>query len=137
MFQANGLPSLPKLRNNQETKFSLKFKKWIEENPRLSSSHELKDTRGENQLLFSEVKQAQLDYGMAVKSDKGVLIRVIAIHGGEPDYIWLRNAPAYIEIKYPNFFCLIDVETFILEKERSKSKSLSASRARAIATTVI
>ena len=84
-------------------------------------------------IAFSEIKQAQIDWGMAIKSDKGVLMRVQAVAEGMPDYIWCRNMPAYFAIKYPKHFYIIDVETFALERDRSKRKSLTEDRARAIA----
>lgn len=115
-----------------ESKFAIKFRHWLKVHPRISSSFEIKDTRGKNYLPFSEVKQAQLDYGMAIKSDRGTLMRLQAVSEGMPDYIYLRNAPAILVINYPQGFVLIDIETFILEKQRSKTKSLSWTRASTI-----
>lgn len=115
----------------QESKSAIKFRHWIKANPRISGSYEIKDTRSKNYLNFEEVTQEQLDYGMAIKGDKGVLIRVQG-NGGEPDYVYLRNSPSYIVVRYPKCFCVIDVETFILEKGRSDKKSLILSRAKDI-----
>ncbi len=121
---------------HQESKASILFRHWIKANPRISGSYEIKDSRGKSSISFSEITQQQLDYGLAIKSKKGVFIRVQGVNG-EPDYIYLRNAPAYIVIKYPQQFSIIDIEAFILEKERSKRKSLTADRARAISITTI
>jgi hypothetical protein len=71
---------------------------------------------------------------MAIKGPKGVLLRVQAVAKGMPDYVYLRNAPAWIVIKYPTAFEIIDVETFIMERDRSKVKSLTHQRAREIST---
>ena len=49
------------------------------------------------------------------------------------DCFSLNNVPAYVVIKYPDFFCLIDIETFVLEKERSKRRSLTSTRAKELA----
>lgn len=98
---------------------------------------ETKDTRGKNSFDFSEVSQEQLDWGMAIKSKKGVLLRIQAVARGMPDYIYMREEPSYIVIKYPAFFCLIDVETFMIERDRSKKHSLTGSRAQEIAVKVI
>lgn len=117
---------------NRESKFATLFRHWLRANPRISGSYELKDSRGKNYIDFKEIDESQLDYGMAIKGPKGVLIRVQG-QGGEPDYIYLREAPAYLVINYPGAFYIIDIETFITEKERSKRRSLTKERAEAIA----
>lgn len=129
------LPDLPRVLKHKEADFGLRFRKWIESNPRFSSSFELKQTNKDS-IPFSCVEQTQLDWGMRIKSNKGALIRVQGVNG-EPDYIWCRNMPAYIVIKYPKLFCLIDIETFILEKKKSKRKSLTSKRAIEIAIKII
>ncbi len=121
----------------RESKSSTVFRHWLRSHPILTCSIEMKDTRGAKSLPFSEVKQAQVDWGMAIKSGKGVLIRTQAVAEGMPDYIYLRNEPAYIVIKYPSLFAIIDVETFALERDRSKKKSLTQERATAISLWVI
>lgn len=128
----NILPELPRVLNKREANFSLKFREWIEKNPRFSCTLEIKQTTTDS-IPFSDVGESQLAYGLRIKSDEGVLIRVIGTNG-EPDYIWCRNMPAFIVIKYPKGFVLIDVETFILEKNRSKRKSLTWDRAKDICT---
>lgn len=120
-----------------ESKSSITFRHYLRANPWLTCALEMKDTRGKGSLPFHEVSQAQIDYGLAIKSDKGVLMRVQAVAEGMPDYIYMRNEPAYIPIKYPNGFAVIDVETFVLEKKRSKVLSLTWSRACDIAVKVI
>jgi hypothetical protein len=122
---------------HQESKSAILLRHYLKANPYHTCSIETKDTRGKDSLLFSEVKEAQLDWGMAIKSDKGVLIRTQAVSEGMPDYIYLRNEPAVIVIKYPSILTIIDVETFILEKKRSKRKSLTSTRAQEIAIKVI
>jgi len=131
------LPNLPKVNKKHEAKFSIAFRKWLEENPRHSCTFEMKDTRGKGSLPFSEVKGKQINWARAVKSDDGVLMRIEPIIEGMPDYAYYRNAPAYIVIKYPKMFCLIDVDTFVLERDRSKKASLSASRADDISTLTV
>jgi len=117
----------------KESKFSILFRHWIKANPRFSSSFEMKQTTTDS-LPFSAVTEEQLTYGMAIKGNKGVLLRTQAVTEGMPDYVYLRNTPAYIVVKYPRFFCLIDVETFTLERDRSKRKSLTGARAKEIST---
>lgn len=131
------LPKLPKQNKHREADFSILFRNWIKKNPRISGSYEIKDTRSKNYLSFKEVSDLQINYGLSINSDEGTLIRVQAINGGEPDYIYLRNAPAYIVIKYPKFFCIIDIGTFDLEIKRSKVRSLTGSRAKELSTVCV
>jgi len=116
----------------RESKFALQLRHWIRANPMFSCTLETKQTTTDS-IPFSAITQAQIDWGMAIKSDKGVLMRVQAVAEGMPDYIWCRNMPAYFAIKYPKHFYIIDVETFLLEKQRSKRKSLTEAKAEAIA----
>lgn len=131
------LPELPKQNKKREANFGLKFRTWFEKNPRLSCSIELKDSRGKNYINFSEITDEQFKSGLANKSDKGNLMRVSSGNIGTADYIFLRNAFAYVVIRYPQFFCLIDIETLYNEKKNSKRKSLTASRAKDIAILVV
>ncbi len=119
---------------NHEAKSSILFRHWLKAHPFMTCTFEMKDTHGKDSLPFSEVKQEQLDYGMAIKSKKGVLLRMQAVAEGMPDYAYFRNAPAFVVIKYPKSFEIIDVETFALERDRSKKKSLTKERAEAIST---
>lgn len=115
----------------REAKSSILFRHWIRANPQFTGTYEIKDTRGKSSLPFSAVEDHQLAFGMAIKGNKGVLMRLQGTNG-EPDYVYFRGAPAWIAIKYPASFEIIDVETFLMEKKRSKSKSLTHQRAREI-----
>lgn len=72
---------------------------------------------------------------MAIKSKVGVMLRVVAVAEGMPDYIWLREEPAYVVIKFPDIMCIIDIEVFVNERDTSKRKSLTSERAEAISVT--
>ena len=122
---------------HQESKSAILLRHYLKAHPYHTCAIETKDTRGKDSLLFSEVKQAQIDYGMAIKSDNGVLIRTQAISEGLPDYLYLKNEPSLVVIKYPKMFAMIDIETFILEKKKSKRKSLTSKRAGEIAIKTI
>lgn len=126
----NGLPKLPQVINQREAKFALVFRKWLKENPMISCSLELKQTSTDS-IPFSCFGAEQEVYSNSIRN--GTLIRVQGTRG-EPDYIYLRNAPTFIVIKYPKGFFIISTETFLLEKSRSKRKSLTAKRANDIAT---
>jgi len=134
------LPKLPKKIKTIETSFGTKiFKPWVEKNAHLfySCTFETKQTETDS-IAFSEVKDLQIDASMSVKwSDKGYMIRNTMAAEGTPDYSFYRNSPAYIVIKYPKFWVIIDIETFTEEKKRSKRKSLTSDRAKEIAWKVI
>ena len=130
------LPDLPKQNKNREALFSILFRHWIKAHPQKSCSFEIKQTSSDS-IPFSKITQAQIDYGKAIKSKKGVLLRTQAVTEGMPDYIYLRNIPAYIVIKYPRFFCIIDIDVFDAENKRSKRRSLTSKRAAEIAQIVI
>lgn len=115
--------------SKQESKFSILFRHWIKSNPQISGSYEMKDSKGKDYINFSEITEDQINYALSINSNKGTLIRVQAINGGEPDYVYFRNAPAYIVINYIKTFSIISIGTFLLEKQRSKRKSLTEQRA--------
>lgn len=139
--KTNMLPDLPKKNKHKEADFGTKvFKEWVHNNAHLfySCTFELKDSKGKDSILFSTVEPLQLDAGLSVKwSKKGYLIRNTVAATGTPDYAFYRNAPAYIVIKYPKFFVIIDVETFIEEKKRNKRKSLTCDRAKEISFKIV
>lgn len=131
------LPPLPKQNKTKEADFGLRFREWWEKYG-MNAPYELKDSRGKDRLLFSEVSDEQVKVGLAANSDKGVLIRVAAGTPGAPDYVGLRNSPYWIVIKYPKSFEVIGINTFLMEKNRSrKVKSLTVERAREISTVSI
>jgi hypothetical protein len=114
----------------REAKFGTQLRSWIRANPQRTCVFENKQTTS-NSIPFNCITDDQIDYLRAVKSDKGVLVRTLG-GNSEPDYIYLRNEPALIVIKYPGEFSMIDVDTWVLERDRSKRKSLTMVRAREI-----
>ena len=121
----------------RESKSSIIFRHFLRANPQETCSYEMKDTRGKGYLSFSEVKDEQLNYGLAIQGDKGVLIRVEAVATGSPDYVYFRNSKSYIVIKYPKIITIIDINSFIKEKQTSPRKSLTSARAERISSKVI
>lgn len=114
----------------QEADFSLLFRHWFKANYKKfeSCTFEHKDTRGKNTFSIKELKEAQINHALAIKSDKGNLIRVSSGTVGAPDYNFYRNAYAYIVINYPKGFVVIDIDDLIKEK-----KGISWERAQEIA----
>lgn len=130
------LPDLPRVLNQKEAKFSERFLKWIAIHPQMTGSYEMKDSRGKSYLSFAAVEPQQVNYAKRINSDRGAMIRVIG-SDGQPDYVYMRNAPAWIAINYPKFFCIVSINAWELEKSRSKIRSLNEERARQIATTIV
>ena len=118
----------------KEAKFAIKFRHWLRANPiKMSCTFEIKDTRGRKSLPFSDLKEPQVHWGMAIRSKKGVLMRNQG-GGGEPDYTYHYNEPSFVVIHYADRgFVIIEIPVFILEKEKGLSKSLTWERAKAIA----
>ena len=127
------LPKLPTKHKKDEAELGLKFRKWVFANESLfAGSYELKDSRGKDYISFSEITEDQVDSALRTMSSKGNLIRIVSGSVGSPDYVLLKNMPAYVVIKYPKGCYLIGIETLLLEKERSKRKSLTEERAKEI-----
>lgn len=118
----------------REATFGTLFRHWIRANPPKETCHfELKQTTKDS-IPFSCVEKGQLEYGEAIKdSPKGVLMRNMG-GNGEPDYSYLYRDPVFIVIKYPAFFCIISLASFLAEKEKSTRKSLTVARALEIST---
>lgn len=130
------MPPLPKKRKKREADFGLRFRKYIETHHFRSGAFELKQCT--SSLPFSAVKDHQI---AALKKVKyGKLFWKIAddSRGVKPfDYFFLNHASAYVVIKYIGFFCMIDIDAFVMEKGASKRKSLTGKRAKEIASVVI
>ena len=101
--------------------------------PQRTCAFEMKDTRGKPSFYLKEWKDAQRNFAEAIRyGKKGVLIRTEGVEG-LPDYVYLRNEPSYVVIKYPKGFVIIDGATLALEK----SSSLTYGRAKEISALVI
>ncbi len=111
----------------READFSMVFRHWLRANPRFSCAFECKQTSA-NAIAFDALEEHQADYLRAITGPKGVLIRVQGVNG-EPDYVYLRNFPASVVIKFPGVFHIISIDTFLVEKKKSLRKSLTSARA--------
>lgn len=123
----SNFPPLPKQNNHKEATFGLKFRRYTEKNPTISSAYELKQVSGDS-VAFSAVTESQIAWLLKIKH-KGALIRVIGTTG-EPDYVWVHG-PAHVVVKFKSCFCIIDIDTWLKEKEHLKS--LKSERAQEIA----
>jgi len=122
----------------KEAKFTILFRHWLRKNPMHNSAFELKHT-SKDSIPFSDVQEHQINALQAVKSKVGFLYKAPDdSRGAKPfDLFYMREAFAWVVIKYPKCFVIINVDHFVLESKRSKRRSLTSSRARDIAWKVI
>lgn len=104
-----------------EANFGLTFRSWFRANKHKfeSAVFELKDTRGAATFNVKEWKEEQRDHALACKSDEGNLMRFSSGTTGMPDYGFYRNAYAYVIIKYPKAFYVIDADDLAKHQGRS------------------
>ena len=122
----------------QEADFSIHLRHYLKAHPLpVSCPLEIKDTRGKPSFSYAELKEEQINNALASKSDKGNLIRIASGTIGGPDYAYYRNVPAYVVIKYVSGFVFIDIETLVMERDKSKRKSLTWERAQEISIRTI
>lgn len=108
-----------------EANFGLTFRSWFRANKKKFEScvFELKDTRGSITFNVKEWKEEQRDHALACKSDEGNLMRFSSGTTGMPDYGFYRNACAYVVIKYPKAFYIIDSDDLNAWKLKSLKES--------------
>lgn len=121
----------------READFGTYFRHWLKANPMFSGAFELKQTTGKS-MPFSDVQDHQIEALQAANSKHGILYKAPDDSRGiKPfDYFYLRNAPAWVVVKFPDAFHIISIGNFVAEKEKSKKpkerKSLTSARAREI-----
>lgn len=102
-----------------------------------TSAFELKQTTSSS-IPFSAVQEHQINGLLAAKKGQILYKAPDDSIGMKPfDFFYLNKSQAWIVIKFPTAWEIIDVETFILEKERSKRQSLTAGRAHEISTITV
>lgn len=116
----------------KEKDFQVTFSHWLKSVHKKTGAFELKQTKT-NSLPFESVVAHQV---AALRNAKnGVLVYKIPDVGYQNpfDCFCLTGVPAYVVVKYPDFFCLIDINDWIQEVKLSDRKSLTSKRAREIA----
>lgn len=114
--------------NHPESKSSIIFRHWLMANPQMTGAYEIKDTRGKSSFNLNEWKPAQENFANAIRyGAKGVLIRTEGVEG-LPDYVYLRNEPSYVVIKYPKHLIIIDGATLSLYKKKKISLTLGEAK---------
>lgn len=120
----------------REAKHQIYFNHWLKNVYKKSLVYEIKQTTT-NSLLFSAVVDHQIEALLAVRHGSFVFKIPDCGFQNPFDGFCFNEEPAYVVIFYPDFFCLIGIDTFLLEKERSKRKSLTADRAKEISTVTV
>lgn len=122
----------------RETRFGLLFRHWLRKNPRFCAAFELKQTQTDS-IPFSAIEDHQITALLAVETMQGILYKAPDDSRSiKPfDFFYLSDADGFVVIRYPKFFCLIDIDDFCEEKQKSKRKSLTSKRAREIAIEVV
>lgn len=120
----------------KEKDFTVIFEKYV----RIKKLHgvfELKKTDTDS-ILFSSVKDHQLESLIAVQ-ESGFMWK---ISDADPrrkpfDLIATPRLVGYVVIKYNKITCIIPVNNFIFERDKSKRKSLTVERAKEISTYIL
>lgn len=118
--------------SKHEAKFGELLRHWLRRYPQETCSIETKQTRTDT-FPLRDIKAAQLDWGHAISSDRGVLIRTQAVAEGMPDYIYMRGESAFVAIRFPSCFVLISIQRIQAEIDQ-RVKSITSRRAREICT---
>lgn len=120
----------------REANFQTTFNHWLKAVHKKTGAFELKQTKG-NALPFCAVVPHQVQALLQVKN--GTLVFKIPDSGYQNpfDGFSLTRENAFVVIKYPDFFCLIDILDWCNEVERSDRKSLTSERAKEIATIIV
>ncbi len=117
-----------------EANFQTAFRHWLMSNKSFgSAAFELKHSPT-NSFPFDRVVEHQENSLFAATCNNGLLFKIPddSISYKPFDMFYLRNAEAYVVIKYPKDFVIISINDFVRERQSSKRKSLTYERAKEI-----
>lgn len=120
----------------KERDFQTTFNHWLKVIHKKTGAFELKQTKG-NALPFNAVVPHQVQALLQVKNGTFVYKIVDCGYQNPFDCFSMVNEDAFVVIKYPKFFCLIDILDWCNEVKRIDRKSLTSDRAKEIATIVV
>lgn len=120
----------------REAAFNTTFNHWLKAKWKKTGAFELKFAKG-NSVPFSAVVPHQVAALSAARNS--VLVYKIPDAGYQNpfDAFCLSGTEAYVVIRYPDFFCLIDINDWTNEASKSTRRSLTAERAKEISTVVV
>jgi hypothetical protein len=116
----------------REARFNTLFNHWVKNVFKKTAAFELKQAVN-GRLPFSALKPHQAEALDSVRT--GVLAYKIPDVGYQTpfDGFCMAGESSYVVINYSDFFCLIDIDVFMLESKINEEKSLTADRAKEIA----
>lgn len=119
-----------------EANFNTYFNKWLKAVYKQTAAFELKQTKTTS-IPFSSVVPHQVQALSQVRN--GTFVWKIPDCGFQNpfDCFSMVRMDAFVVIKYPDFFCLIDINDWTQEDKIAERRSLTASRAREIATLIV
>lgn len=123
----------------REANFQTTFNHWLKAVHKKTGAFELKQTKG-NALPFNAVVPHQVQALLQVRGirSSAFVYKIVDCGYENPfDCFSMSNEDAFVVIKYPDFFCLIDILDWCNEVERSDRKSLTSERAKEIATIIV
>lgn len=116
----------------REAAFYGTFRSFLQNRFKRSGAFEIKQTTKDS-IPFSAVQPHQIAALIAAKRGTLVYKPPDDTRGFKPcDFLVLHSVRAYVVIKYPEGFVLIDVDDWSEEERKSQSKSLTWERARQI-----
>lgn len=120
----------------REANFQTTFNHYLKSVHKKTGAFELKQTKT-NSIAFDLVVPHQEQALLNVKN--GTFVYKIPDMGFQNpfDCFCMVNEDAFVVIKYPDFFCMIDINDWVQEKKISDRKSLTSTRAKEIATIVV
>lgn len=120
----------------REANFNTTFNHWLKNVYKKTGAFELKQTKT-NSIAFNSVVPHQEKALFNTKNN--ILVYKIPDMGFQNpfDCFSLFRVDAFVVIKYPDYFCLIDINDWIQEIKISDRKSLTSNRAKEIATIIV
>src|SRR3990167_8161555 len=111
--------------------------KFLRDTVKQSCAVEAKLARG-NSIPFRSLSEHQ-ERALILASGKGMYHKIADGSGQQTpfDAFCLVGVPAYVAIVYGKVCCLIAIDVFQNERNKSKRKSLTSERARAISSILI
>lgn len=124
------------IKIKREANFQTTFNHWVKNVYKNTAAFELKQTQT-NSLPFSSVAPHQIQALLNIKNGVFVYKIVDCGYQNPMDSFCMVNEHAYLVVKYPKFWVLIDINDFVNEVKRSDRKSLTGERAKEISTLIV
>lgn len=121
----------------REANFQITFNHWLKNVWKKTGAFELKQTKTDS-IPFTDVKEHQAQALDQVRYGSTFVYKIPDVGYQNPfDCFSMAGEEAYVVIKYPDFFCLIDIDKWNIEYVTSKRRSLTSARARQLSTHIV